>query len=334
MRVNRMQTSYIYSASRVQTLADNLLGPADVERLLAATTQAEQIYALKESYLAPYLLSDDIDSIMMALEAQLQEVRQVVMQIAPHPQALAVLWLKYDFHNLRVFMRGKIQSRSYADTVGLFSPQSHYPADDFYEHALANTLYRLEPELHEAYHTAYRFLESGDVARADQVVDAAYFACLQRVAVASQDPFIRRHVAARVDLFNLRGRLRTLAYDHFDFDRVFVPGGTIAKDALKTAEQATSAFALLGGEPFWRAALEEQQEAGHSTRIDVRADDYLLQQAVEASHDMFSVASLVAYVMRARYAAATVRSILVGTSSGVPTATIRHNLHAVYGPSR
>lgn len=325
-----MNTSYIYSASRVQALGQTLLTEADVERLLAAPTAGERFRALHESYLAPYLDQDDMPAAMTALDRHLQEVKRVVLGIAPEARPLSVLWLKYDFHNLRIFMRGKLERLSYEATTALFSGQSYYPADQFYEYAVANTLNRLEPELHEAYHEAYRYLEARDGAAADRIVDAAYFACVRRIVGGTTDSFLRQHVAGRIDLFNLTSRLRTLAHNHVDFDRVFVSGGTIRRDQIEILEQTLAAFAELGGESFWRAALTEYQDTGHSTRIDARADDYLLQQAVTTSVDIFSSASLVAYVLKAREAAATVRAVLVGTASGLPAHTIRHNLRPTY----
>ena len=51
-----MQTSYIYSASRLNTLANFLLSKTDIERLMVASPGVELQSALKETYLAPYIL--------------------------------------------------------------------------------------------------------------------------------------------------------------------------------------------------------------------------------------------------------------------------------------
>ena len=53
-----MQTSYIYSVSRANTLKQFLLTKTDIERLLVVESDAELHTALKETYLAPFVAEE------------------------------------------------------------------------------------------------------------------------------------------------------------------------------------------------------------------------------------------------------------------------------------
>ena len=102
-----MQTSYIYSVSRVNTLREYLLTKTDIERLLVAAPGDELHTALKETYLAPYLTRLDDEDMAKAIELTLIDAKRLVHQIAPHGDMFRVLWVHYDIHNLRVFAKAK-----------------------------------------------------------------------------------------------------------------------------------------------------------------------------------------------------------------------------------
>jgi vacuolar-type H+-ATPase subunit C/Vma6 len=99
-----MQTSYIYSTSRVNTVSEELLTKADIDRLLVATPGADFTEALKETYLAHHLIQNGND-IRIALDESLHDAKKLLVQIVPKKDLLRAIWLQYDIHNLRVLAK-------------------------------------------------------------------------------------------------------------------------------------------------------------------------------------------------------------------------------------
>ncbi len=323
-----MQTQYIYSASRANTLAQYLLTKTDIDRLLVADAGDDLQSALKETYLAPYVLQDA--DIAVAIEATLIEAKKLLHRIAPDGDMLRVLWLQYDVHNLRVFAKAQAIGKGFADVAQFVSARGIYDPAYLYAMADRSELNRLQMSWQESYTEAVRHATVGDIDQVDGVFDQLFFATATRIAERFKDPFIRKYVRAIVDLYNLKARLRAATYDQIKFSPVFITGGTFAEREIETKEQVLVAFAQLGGEAFWRIAIEQFAATGNTTHIDARADEYLVDMSKQASFDMFSSASLVLFYLQSRQSAANVRTIVVGKNSGMSEAAIRSNLRLAY----
>lgn len=325
-----MQTSYIYSVSRANTLTQFLLSKTDIERLLVASAGEELQTALKETYLAPYLLQVPEENLALAIEQTLIEAKSLIHRIAPDGEMFRVLWMQYNIHNLRVFAKAKAKNLSFADCEPLLSKRGIYDPKTLFEHVESGTLNRLQPGWQEVFDEVVRHVEAGEIDKVDGLFDVEYFKTSSRIATKSGDPFIQKYLKIAIDLYNLKSRLRTLKYPSLNFGSAFVSGGNFGAELIGNEEQVMNRFADYGGESFWQSAIQYLRETGNTTRVDARADEYLLTVAKEASFDMFSSASLVLYYLQCRQAAANVRTIVVGKNSGQSESEIRANLRLAY----
>jgi len=323
-----MQTQYIYSASRVNTLSQYLLTKTDIDRLLVADAGDDLQSALKETYLAPHVVQDA--DIARAIESTLIEAKKLLHRIAPDGDMLRVLWLQYDIHNLRVFAKAQAIGADFAACEPFVSERGVYNPSDLFVVTEKGELNRLRISWQESYDVAVRHATAGEIDQVDGVFDRLFFATAVRIAESCKDVFIRKYVQAIIDLYNLKARLRVETFDQIKFTPVFITGGTFAEREIETKEQVLAAFTQLGGESFWRAAVEQFIATGNTTHIDARADEYLVNMAKQASFDMFSSASLVLFYLQSRQSAANVRTIVVGKNSGMTEMDIRSNLRLSY----
>jgi len=325
-----MQTAYIYSASRVNALTQFLLTRTEIERLLVAAPGTELQSALKETYLAPYIVRVPSESVAEAIEQTLIDAKRLIHRIAPQGDMFRVLWVQYDIHNLRVFAKTQVRGvalelcRSQLSARGIYDPQ--YLA----EQVESRNLNALQSGWQEAYDAALQAAERSGVRAIDQIFDQLYFTTSTRIALSAHDPFIHRYLATYIDLYNLKVRIRQLRHAAVVERTPFIPGGTFGADTIETIEQVFMQLARFGGESFWAAAISHYQTTGHTTRLDARADEYLVHIAKEASYDMFSAGSLVLYYLLCRQAAANVRTIVVGRENGQSEVDIRANLRLAY----
>ncbi|MCA9360850.1 V-type ATPase subunit [Candidatus Nomurabacteria bacterium] len=325
-----MQTSYIYSVSRVNALSQSLLSKTDIERLLVADPGDDLQSALKETYLAPYLVQAPNEDMGIAIEQTLIDAKRIVHRIAPKGDMFRVMWIQYDIHNLRVFAKATAKQLSFEECKSFVSERGVYNPEYLHSCVENGTLDFLQAEWQGAYDKAVQTVASGEISEVDGIFDELYFATSIRIAKEGGDKFIQTYLQNLIDLHNLKGRLRFIKNESVAFKPDFVEGGTLDKTKLETEETVLATFAKYGGVDFWKEAIEFYQETGNSTSLDARSGEYLLVLAKEASYDMFSSASLVMYYLKCRQAAANVRIIVVGKNSGTKESAIRANLRMAY----
>ncbi len=325
-----MQTSYIYSASKVNALSQFLLNKTDIERLLVAEPGEDLQKALKETYLAEYLLHVPHEDVSLAIEETLKHAKKLIFRITPQGQMFRILWVQYDIHNLRVFAKASAAGLTYDQCLPYVSERGIYEPAYLYEHVQDATLNRLQINWQDAYEQALQTAASGDLGKIDGVLDELYFATSKRIVETFGDAFLSSYLKTLIDLSNLRSRLRHLQNTAVSFSPEFVEGGTFGPKQIETMEQTFALFARQGGAEYWKEALEYFAETGNFTRLDARVADRLLMVAKEGSRDMFSSASLVLYYLKCRQAAANVRSIVVGKNSGMKAEDIHANLRLAY----
>lgn len=327
-----MQTSYIHSVSQVNTLSQFLLSKGDIERLLVAEPGEDLHLALKETYLAPYIVRVKDENPALAIEQTLIDAKRLVHDIAPKGDMFRVLWLQYDIHNLRVFAKAMTKKMTLDDCASYLSHRGVYDPNLLYSHIETKTLNDLQPNWQETYDQIMNMIKDGKLDEVDGVFDELYFKTCQKIVSKIGDKFIKLYLSNLIDLYNLKSRLRQLKHPTLNFVPDFIDGGTFSRDDILSSDDVLVFFTKLGPVDFWKDALDYYQKTGNFTRLDARAPEYLLQLTYDAckASEVFSSASLVLYYLKCRQAAANIRSIVVGKNSGLNNEDIRSNLRMAY----
>lgn len=325
-----METSYIYSSSRIKVVEQELLNEADIEHLLTSSRGADLMRVLRETYLAPYITNDESGNVFNALEQSIFETKKLLAEIAPEPTLLEFLWVRYDFQNLRVFLRMKKASLTMEEVSPFLSRMGKYTPESLFEYIQSNTLDRLEPEFKKTFEQAIKAMEEKGLATADQIIDAGYFALAKRLAEETKNQTIEKVITLQIDLHNLKTRLRTLQVERVNDNSWFIVGGSFGLSEIENKEQALAKLKTFGGEIFWKEAIDEYLSDRHSTLLDVRADDYVLKIVKEMDTDVFSLATLLAYFIKSQNMALVIQTIITGKESGQSEAIIRKRLRNIY----
>lgn len=326
-----MQTSYIYSVSRVNALSQFLLSKKDIELLLVTDPGEALQSALKETYLAPYVLRVPNESVPLAIEQTLIDAKRLIHKLAPKGDMFRVLWVQYDVHNLRAFAKATAKGLSFEECRPFLSERGIYQPEYLYARIEERALSSLQKGWQDVYDRAVALVADGRLDTVDSVFDELYFSTSRHIVETIGDAFMKQYFATLVDLYNLRSRLRCLKNPEVAFASVFIAGGTFGADRIETQEGTLAAFARQGGELYWKDAIDYFSETGNFTRIDARVADLLLMVAKRGTEmNMFNSASLTLYYLKCRQAAANIRTIVVGKNSGMNSEDIRANLRMAY----
>ena len=318
---------YIYAGTKAKTLETYLLTDTQVELLLGSRSLGELFRNLQDTFLAPYTTEYDRDQFSRMLEHVIEDTKRELVDMAPQPALLDVLWIRYDFYNLRALMKGDIAGLSDEDitplcfTIGLYSPAQLVAA---YRH---DRLAMLDERLNSAYKEAQQYKNIGDI---DLVMNLHYLTTIRDMAATYANEFVTQYVTRVIDLFNLISSLRISAFEQTPVRDTFIDGGTFHRRELESTDSTLEQFPRLGGPDLWKEALDEYRSSGSFSLIEKAREDYFAGWLKERSYEIFSPAALFAYFTAVKNNVQTVRAIHVGKDVGLEEHDIRHTLRKTY----
>jgi len=183
---------YIYAGTRAKVLKQKLLSETQTERLFGAKSVAETFKVLQDTFLAPYLAKHEKTDITEALDECIVDTKKLLKSIAPQPEILDVLWVKYDYHNLKTIIKGKRMGLGNEDITNLcFSAGIYAPEQILREYEkgdLRALNYHFHEAMEEAEHSERRY-------GIDVAMNTHYFKTIKTIADKTKDTFLRMFVA-------------------------------------------------------------------------------------------------------------------------------------------
>ncbi len=321
---------YTYAGSRAKTLENELLSENQMELLLSAKRLVEDQRILNETFVGPYIARSSTHDIPYILETVVTDAKDTLVSIAPEPELLSILWLKYDFYNLAAIIKGASKGlsseeiESYCFSAGVYTPQ--YLIEKYHD----NDLFRLNPFLGSGARDATTYTEVSDI---DRVMNISYFKAINSIAQESGDHFLVLYVSLLIDFFNIQANLRALGHGSpKDAPKAIrIQGGTLPRSALENEGALLDALHTLGPKEQWEEALEEYRQTGSYALIETAFDNYIASFVKDSSHSIFTIASLFSYFQAVKNNVQIIRTILVGKHTGLSEYEIRKTIRKRYG---
>jgi len=167
-------TDFLYASAFVHTLENNMLKPADYEALLgAASLEQAQLYLANRDY---------------APEKELIRIWDEVQQACPQDTPIEVFLYQNDFHNLKSILKAVVCDTAYEPL--LLNPCA-FSSKDLYNAVSQGKFEQLPEPMREAAAEAHSILiRENDGHRAETVLDEAYFAAIQAIALREDNAFL------------------------------------------------------------------------------------------------------------------------------------------------
>lgn len=322
-----MSSKYTYAATRVKVLEQKLLSETQMEMLLSAKSIPETIKVLQSTYLAPFLASQNQIDVTTALDNNILNAKQLLVSIVPDPEILDILWVKYDYHNLKVIIKGERGHIEDNQILELCFHGGIYQPEELLEHYHKNTLAQLSLFFDEAKSEAKK---TSRIFEIDIAMNIFYFKHIKSLAKKCKNTFAREFVRLQIDLFNIKMALRSHSLGLFDYTKVFVEGGIFSDNDLKDKESIFLSLQKLGGKKIWKEAVQVFEENGSFASFEKIADDYLASFLKSKSNNVFSVAPIFSYFNAQKKNAQTIGTILSAKYSGMKEKELRTILRRVY----
>lgn len=324
-----METKYIYASSRAKALETKLLSETQVELILSSKEKLETFKVLQDTFLAPYLAEHEHSDINTALNESMLEAKKILAGIAPEPELLDILWIKYDFYNLKAIIKGKKAGlendviKKKCVYIGKYQPSILLKA---YEE---KKLHFLNKHFNSAAEKAEKTKEVFEI---DTTMNLHYFKAIKEIAQKFNNKFVNEYVSLLIDFFNIEATLRifSLKNNNINIKGVFVQEGTLQKKDMESKSQILELYKRFGGEKLWAEPIKNFKETGDFSMLEKTADEYTVSFLKDKSMSIMSPAPLFAYFSAKKNNAQTIRAIIVAKQAGLPEHDIRVILRRLY----
>jgi V/A-type H+-transporting ATPase subunit C len=323
-----MDTKYYYSASRIKSLESTLLTEVQLERLLGAKDQQEAYKVMHDTFLAPYISDPRKTNLSRAFRKCMTLTKDLIAEIAPEPELVDFLWIRYDYYNLETIVKGKKANLPEEEIIEKCYFAGKHDPEQLLAYAGKGDLYHIDWNFQKAYDRA---MKAQEVYEIDIIMNLAYFETMFQWLDNTKNAFVREYVKTGVDLYNLKTQLRLLNLaDAISLPNVFAPGGTISKEQMTTQEQIFEGLKRFGGSAHWKEALDEYSKNGHFSMIEKASDDYVVMFLKEKSVNIFSPATLFAFFRARKNNIDVIKTIMVAKEGGISEGELRFMLRRLY----
>ncbi len=327
MAINK--EDYLYLSSLLRAREPRMLSREKAERMLDAPNFEDAAKMLADSGYED-MSQMSVREIEHALSERRATVFHELESLVPHPAALDLFRLKYDYHNAKVLIKSDAMNR---EGDSLLSPSGRVPPEKISRLFHEDRLRDLPGELGHAAEEAKALLSrSANPQLSDFLLDRAYFREMRALADELDSDFARSYVALLADSTNLRTAVRIgrMGKDIGYLQEALVPGGSISEERLIAGLSGEGLASVFAGTPLGKAS-QMVSDSGSLTAFELACDNALAACLADAKLTAFGEESVIAYIAGTENELTAVRMILTGRLAGVPTDTIRERLRDLYG---
>ena len=328
--------NFTQAVARLRVLETRLLNKVKIERMIDSTSAEEVLKILQETEYASLMgIVKRAEDYNLLLKGELNRVYSLMYSVSPYPAIVDIMSLKYDYHNIKVMLKGKALDKDLSHmlipvgTVDIEKLKSYMITDDYKE---------LNPSMREAILKAEEvYQELKDPQKIDIILDKYMYIDMLARAKDTKNSFIIDYVVRSIDFSNIKSVVRLKKQEkHLKFlKEVILTGGDIASDILIRAfdepiENMAAKFAPSKYGEVVRLGLEEYIKSGKLSLLEKFSENYIMKDLKTAKYITFGPEPIFAYIAAKETEIKIIRIIMVGKLNNVDTAVIRERVRDVY----
>ena len=318
--------SYVYTVARLRGMENHILDTAFFSRLMDSAGIDDALKALGETSYSQWLSqSAGFDK---AIDSEILATCEELKTFVPDKELLDIFRLPYDFHNVKVLLKGLFKVRGGEQEGRRYDLLSKLGTIDTDEltNAIETEEYGFLPYgLTDLIPQCWQLWDQTKNAQAvELLIDHQMFAAMLKVAEGLKMPDIVRWVRCKIDVENLRSaiRLARMKYDSAKALPFFHDGGTIRADDMsrllnepQETWSRTLSYTDIGGV---LSALNEQSDINAAlSDVSKSLDDYLIKVLESAKYSMDAPANVLLFLLTKEAEARNMRVALVCVAGGL-----------------
>lgn len=316
----RFDPHYIYGGTSSYVAMQKLLNRNERERLIGAGSLEAAETVLKETFLGKYLHADS--NVESALQASLKSVKHSLEQSVPTKHLTNILFLRYDFYNLKVLLKLPKEALDDPETTSRLSPLGLHSAQTLIKAVVTKNTADLHPELASALSAAEK-----EAKQLDNYLECRYLLAARGEAEASGKKFALRYVTLLTNLFAIIAGLRSHARGMEAPHPEFLP---FSLKELTDPEALLKRLSRIGWSKHWSDAVTLYREEKDFSILDKAMDDFIMKWIKRQAIQIDSAAPYFAYWHVMRENVAFVRAVMTAHKVGLPEKTLRNIIRTSY----
>ena len=327
---------FTQAVSRIWVLETKLIDKAKIERMIEAPSANEVLRILNETEYSNVSSNikraEDYEEI---LSAELKRVYDLVYEISPIKDVVKIMSLKYDYHNIKVLLKGKVLNKDLSSmlinlgSLDLQEIKRKIDGDNF--KSLSGNLGKGISEALKA------FEETKDPQKIDIILDKYMYKDLVELKKSLNYKFIDNLVKAMIDSTNIRTLLRIKKQNkNRDFAKeVIVEGGEIDSSKLiallsETPENIMNKLQSTIYSNIVKEGLEGYIESDSASLLEKLSDNYIMDLMKGSKLVTFGPEKILSYIYAKETEIKVIRIIMVGKLNNIAEEVIRERLRDIY----
>lgn len=325
-------TDYLHATARVRALENGMVTRRDLQKMIDAKTVEEAYKVLSD---APICHGSPMEDYEQALEQNLLDAYQLLDRIAPGCGLTQLFRYQYDGHNFKTAIKAR---RGGGDVSGVYSNLGNIPAAAAAAQVESGKVEGVPAPLADAVAEAGDALaKTGDPQAVDILLDRGILAAMVQQAEEIPSPFVKKYVAAQVDIANIRAavRLKRMGKNAAFLNKVLAPGGRVPTSAI--SESYTKGYdailAVISSSPYGKAlepAFESIRTGASLSLFEKLCDNALVAVLDEVRRIPFGIEPLAAYLAAKEGETKAARIVMASKLAGVPPQQITERLRDTY----
>ncbi len=336
---------FAYAVGLVRALETNLLSENEMERMLLAKSPEEALRILNETdfgrNLDPATKPEDFQKV---LDKTFLEFKERLVKSVPDKRILNILWMEYDFHNIKTMLKAKLMGKSFEDIEGILSKLGKIDVMHLKDYIFdgVNRDWDIYPQTEQYIKkrilTAKNlFLKIGNPQVIDLFLDQKLMKVIFGKAEDSKSEFLMDYVRKLIDLNNIRlfFRMQITGKDIQMFEYGFLWNGTIPWEKMRDAySQGLKNFVEnMKNTPYSKIVSEgmkKYEEENTLIYLEKEIENYLIEYIKGAKLITFGPEPIIAYLLAKKNNAFITRMIMVNKLNKIPPEEIKERLRILY----
>lgn len=322
---------------RIRVYEKKLLDKSKIERMIDAKTSDEALKVLQETDYAAFMNDiKRVDEYEVLLSKELIRLYETMYKASPVKSLIDVMAIKYDYHNIKVLIKGKILKTDFSN---MLIPVGVVNTSVLKNAILGDSLRGLPKQMENCIEEiGMKFEESKDPQVIDIIADKYLYAHIADISKAKElnDKYLDKYINSIIDLNNIKTLLRIKKQQkdvNFLLDTL-IPGGTIDKKKyrvmfLENTENIPNH--ILGQyNSIVKEGITSFVNTGSVSLFEKLIDNYLMKLIKEAKLITKGLEPVLAYMYAKENEIKQIRTIMVGKLNNIDEQVIRERLRDCY----
>ena len=327
---------YGQSVVMVRVLEKKLLTKNKLDRMIEAETPEEVMKQLSETEYSQNMFDiQQPQEYEKILKRETERVFNLVRELSNDKEIVDILSLKYDYHNLKVLLKGRLANKDFSTLLMDAGTQKIEKLKLKFDIKNYNDL---PEEISKAINEVEKdFLENNDSQKIDIIVDKYYYENLLRIAKKINVSVIMDYAQGLIDfqniitLFRVKKQNRDIKF----LENVIHEGGTISKVKIVEAindsvETIINKFRKEKIGNYLLKGLEEFSETGRLSGLEKISQNYLMELNKDSKYIIFGPEPLFTYLVAKEREISAIRMIMVSKINNIEISKIRERLGDTY----